>query len=283
MREPGPYVVTFAVSLERMPLAVPFLHELEHFSAFRSQTIERGQSVFRHHVGYFETPEAARAALHVVRRHYTDAHIATAPNRGLGSLDDTGITEFSVARPAAARHATPSAPAGAGRRAAAARDGALQRYAIQLDALRRADAPARAPDLGLLHAHTLYRIHVLLEGVRHQAFRLGFFPSMDAVQPVLAHVRNLCPSAIVVPVSAREYARVCDLAPGQGPDGAASRPGGGRTLSDRRPDATEARSGSRAGAAGRHEALPSGDLSCEFGAQELASAGRTALHRPPLR
>jgi hypothetical protein len=281
MDDPGPYVVTFAVSFERMPLAVPFVHELEHFSAFRSHSIERGHAVFRHHVGYFETQQAARAALRVVRRHYTDAYVSTAPNRGLGSLDDTGITEFSMARPAGIGAALPD-PGRPARRGAAALppvstplcEAALQRYAIQLDVLRRADASASAPDLEVLGAHMVYRVHVLLDGQLHQALRLGFFPSMDAVQRVLGRVRTRCPQANVVPISGREYARVRDLLSDRGHDGPAAHtsahtpPAGLPIISDA--------VGERA--ARRYDGSSGDDVSCEFSAQELPTAGRAALH-----
>jgi hypothetical protein len=281
MDHPGPYVVTFAVSFERMPLAVPFVHELEHFSAFRSHSIERGHAVFRHHVGYFETQQAARAALRVVRRHYTDAYVSTAPNRGLGSLDDTGITEFSMARPAGTGAALPDpgrpAPRAAAALAAASAplcEAALQRYAIQLDLLRRADASASTPDLEVLGAHMLYRVHVLLDGQLHQALRLGFFPSMDAVQRVLERVRTRCPQANVVPISGREYARVRDLLSGRGHDGPAAH-AAAQAPSAVLPIVSDA-VGERT--SGRHDGPLGDDVSCEFSAHELPTAGRIVPH-----
>ena len=261
---PGPYVVTFAVSFERMPLAVPFLHELDHFSAFRSHTIEDGRSVFRLHVGYYRTEDAARAALRVVRRHYTDAHVATAPHRDAGSLDDTGITEFTMAWPADAGGATPA------HRTAA--DAALQRYAIQLEALARADAAGSGPDLELFHAHTLYRVHVLLEDVLHQALRLGFFASVAAAQEILVHLRDAYPKANIVPVSGREYSRIQDLAPpavaGAGVATRAAEPvtRGGRAMPPAAVLAFES----------------DDDVSCEFGAHELPTTERGAPF-PPRR
>jgi hypothetical protein len=281
MDDHGPYVVTFAVSFERMPLEVPFVHELEHFSAFRSHSIERGHAVFRHHVGYYETQQAARAALRVVRRHYTDAYVSTAPNRGLGSLDDTGITEFSMARPVGIGGALPD-PGRPARRTAAALpmasaalcEAALQRYAIQLDALRRADASVSTPDLEVLGAHMLYRVHVLLDGQLHQALRLGFFPSMDAVLRVLERVRTRCPQANVVPVSGREYARVRDLLSGRGHDGPAAH------TAVQTPSASLPTISDVVGEqiAARYDGQSGDDVSCEFGANELPTAGRVAPH-----
>ena len=259
---PGPYVITFAASLERMPLAVPFLHELDHFSAFRSHSIERGRSVFRLHVGYFDSQDAARAALRVVQRHYTDAHIATAPRRELGSLDDTGITEFAMARPGSAATGRRRSDADAAADQSAC-DVARQRYAIQIDALARAPGAGAAADLAVFQSYTLYRIYVLLDDVLHQAFRLGFFPSLDAAQQVLARVRDRCPRAIVVPVSEREYARIRDLAPRDGV--AAPRAAGARAPG---PDG---------------DTFDVEDVSCEFGAHELPTAERSAPGQPLRR
>lgn len=261
--EPGPYVITFAASFERMPLAVPFLHELEHFCAFRSHSIERGRSVFRLHVGYFDSQEAARAALRVVRRHYTDAHIATAPHRDLGSLDDTAVTEFSMARPAPATAARPRDDADAAADESRCTT-AMQRYAIQLGALARAESSAGAAELEVFRAHTLYWIYVLLDGVLHEALRLGFFPSVDAAQRVLVPVRDLYPQAILVPVSGREYARVRGLLPGGGREVPAAGAG-------------DARSGAGDGRASDD------DVSCEFGAHELPSVERPATRHAPRR
>jgi hypothetical protein len=287
LEDPGPYVVTFAVSFERMPLAVPFVHELDHFSVFRSHSIERGHSVFRQHVGYFDTQDCARAALRIVRRHYPDAHIATAPNRGLGSLDDTSITEFSVARPAGAGASAASSPAAADAppcAGASACDAALQRYAIQLHALRRADASTSAPEVELLRAHTLYRIHVLIDGVLHQTLRLGFFPSIDAVNRVLPRIRDRYPRANAVPVSAREYAEVRDLVPQRGIDVATARAAGEPRVSLMGESASgpaDAARG-RARAAATSGARAGEDVSCEFGAHELPTTDRVAPY-PPLR
>ena len=265
--DPGPYVITFAAAFEKMPLAVPFLHQLDHFSAFRSHTIERGRSVFRLHVGYFESQDAARAALKIVRRHYTDAHIATAPRRDLGSLDDTGITEFRVARSAAGHDAAPAEEDRPRRDPevvpdAARCDNALQRYAIQLDALARAGGSASAPDLVVFRAHTLYRIYVLLDEGLHQALRLGFFASVEAAHKVLVHVRDRFPRANLVPVSAREYGRVRDLGPSRAPDATQAPPAERQVLV----------------VAGRDAA--SDDVSCEFGAHELPSADRDLRMQP---
>jgi len=275
--DPGPYVVSFAVSFERMPLAVPFVHELDRFSVFRSHSIERGRSVFRQHVGYFETQQSARAALRIVRRHYPDAHIATAPNRGLGSLDDTAITEFSVAGPAG-----PGAAAARSRAGASPCDTALQRYAIQLHALRRADASTSAPGVEVLRAHTLYRIHVLVDDVLHQALRLGFFPAIEAVQQVLPRIRGRYPQANAVPVSAREYARVRDLVPQCGIDPSAARAAGEPRASGPGEGAEgqgDAARG-RASAAAIGDTRAAGDVSCEFGAHELPTADRVAPWQP---
>ncbi len=278
----GPYVISFAESFERMPLAVPFLHELDHFSAFRSHTIERGRAVFRLHVGYFETQDAARAGLQVVRRHYTDAYISSAPRRGLGSLDDTGITEFSMSRQAGAL----ASPAGEAARAAVRAEAApatgaalcetaLQRYAVQLDALAGADSRASTPELGELRGFLLYRVHVLLDGRVHQAARLGFFPSSDAAQRALNRLRDRFPRANLVPVSDREYARVRDLVT-RGADSpvrargaiAALMPGPTARTTATVPGAGDADFGS--------------DVSCEFGANELPTSGsghRSQPHR----
>ena len=261
--EPGPYVITFAASFERMPLAVPFLHELERFCAFRSTASSAAARSFASTSATSTPRMPARAALRVVRRHYTDAHIATAPHRDLGSLDDTGVTEFSMARPAPAAAARARSDANAAADESRC-DAALQRYAIQLEALARAQASAGATELEAFRAHTLYRIYVLLDGVLHQALRLGFFPSVDAAQRILAHVRDLYPHAILVPVSGREYARVRELVPGGERDAPAA-------------GTSDARAGAGDGRASDV------DVSCEFGAHELPTTERPATRHAPRR
>jgi hypothetical protein len=275
----GEYVITFAASFERIPLAVPFLHELDHFTAFRSTVIERGRAVFRLHVGYFASADSARAALGVVRRHYTDAHVAKAPRRDLGSLDDTGITEFTLAPPVAAH-----APVATTRRAAVVRspppsavalcDTALQRYAIQLGAVVPADGRTSTPELGATRSYLLYRVHVMLDGVVHQAARVGFFPSVEAARQVLATLRARFPQANLVPVSDREYARVRDLVSRQA-DAAGLEQGAETSATAQAGEAGPAtRAGHAADAAVADYLAADADVSCEFAAHELLIAVR---------
>src|SRR5882672_5413767 len=66
----GLFVINLDSSSMPMPLLVPFRHELEGFSVFRSRKMEDGRERFRLHVGYFDTQKHAEEALEVVRKYF---------------------------------------------------------------------------------------------------------------------------------------------------------------------------------------------------------------------
>ena len=210
-----PYVITLATSWVPMPLLVPFVHELESFSVFRSRDVERGRKRFGLHVGYFATEVQACEALRVVRHYYPYARVNHAPQSGAGSLDDTLNTSFTVMRNAAAQVAAVR-PAAAPRPAEprptpAPPDAGPQRYAVQLDLLSAAAGPTRLAKLDIFDAYNLYRIRVQRARAPLRALRLGFFTAMESAEQVAYHVRGRYPRASVVPVSAREYGFVLEL------------------------------------------------------------------------
>ena len=119
-------VITLASACTPMPLHVPFRHELEGFTVFRSRSGEGDSELYYLHVGYFATDLAALQAREVIRRYYPFATIERAPRTGMGSLEDTLDADFQVlaaARVVARRQAPPkpAAPKPA------------QRFAVLLD------------------------------------------------------------------------------------------------------------------------------------------------------
>src|SRR5580765_8658162 len=109
----GLYVINLDSSSMPMPLLVPFRHELEGFSVFRSRKMEDGRERYRLHLGYFDTQKHAEEALAIVRKYYAAAFIAAAPGESLSSLEDTMTAEFHLVRTAYARVVGPKdMPAG---------------------------------------------------------------------------------------------------------------------------------------------------------------------------
>ncbi len=88
------FIITLSSSNAPMALEVPSLAELAGLAVFRSRKVEDGRDRFRLHLGYFESPVAAEAALRVVREHFPAAWVGPAPNSGMGSLDDTSVAQF---------------------------------------------------------------------------------------------------------------------------------------------------------------------------------------------
>jgi hypothetical protein len=88
------FIITLSSSTAPVALEVPSLPELIGLAVFRSRRVEDGRDRFRLHVGYFESTEAAELVLPAVRRHFPAAWVGRAPNSGMGSLDDTSVTQF---------------------------------------------------------------------------------------------------------------------------------------------------------------------------------------------
>jgi hypothetical protein len=137
----------------------------------------------------------------------------------MGSLDDTVVARFDLARAAAAAEAgaTPPAPplpdgveAEALGPAGAAPDPALQvqRFAVQLAWSTTPIDLARVARPPVFGGHVLYRVQSERDGRRWYGLRLGFFRDHLSARLVLQHARRDFALAAVVPVSDREYARV---------------------------------------------------------------------------
>jgi sporulation related protein len=208
------YVITLSTATLPMMLRVPFVHELEGFSVFRSRTIEDGRERYRLYLGYFDSPARAHEALAVVRQHYPSAWISCAPRNQLGSLDDTMNTAFRTLRRATARVVTRPEPAPALTPVAApapTTQPAAQRFVVQLDSAPVPLPSAAIPALPILRAYHLYRARMArVDGPVH-LLRLGFFKEVHAAQTVAEFVRSSFPRAQVLPVSQREFLRTIEL------------------------------------------------------------------------
>jgi hypothetical protein len=223
------YVITLCTASLPMVLRVPFVHELEGFSVFRSRTVEEGRERFRLYVGYFDSATRAHEALAVVRKHYASAWISCAPRRNLGSLDDTMNTAFGMIRRATARvvsrpdsAATPGAASNDAQLAAAAdepvapfEEAPPQRYVVQLDWSETPVPSGAIPQLAVLRAYNLYRAHMARDDGDHYALRLGFFKNVHGARQVAEYLRVHFPRVGVVPVSHREYTRALELFEGR--------------------------------------------------------------------
>jgi hypothetical protein len=214
------YVITLASSSLPMPLDVPFRYELTGFTVFRSRSFEHGRESFRLHLGYFESARHAEDALTVVRKYFPAAQIFAAPQKNLGSLDNTLNTEFRLLRTAFAHVVKPvsGAPAAAAATLAAG-DGAVlpavpspQYYAVQLKWSLSAIVAVDVPRLAIFKTYYLYTVRMPREGSPQHGLRLGFFNDADAARQVAEHVRPKFPEVGVVPVSHREYSRAIELA-----------------------------------------------------------------------
>jgi hypothetical protein len=205
------YVITLATASLPMVLRVPFVHELEGFSVFRSRTIEDGRERYRLYLGYFDSATRAHQALTIVRRHYPSAWISTAPRGNLGSLDDTMNTAFRTIRRATARvvAAPESTPI-----VESATEDLRQRFVVQLDCSTSALPSAAIPQLAILRAYLLYRARFTREGVVMHSLRLGFFKDLNGAQQVTGYLRNHFPRAEVLPISYREFLRAIELMEG---------------------------------------------------------------------
>src|SRR5215510_11270718 len=88
------FIITLTSSTMPMALEVPAIPELTGLAVFRSRHVEDGRDRFRLHIGYFDSIDAAEAVLPAVRTHFPGAWAGTAPATGMGSLDDTSVTQF---------------------------------------------------------------------------------------------------------------------------------------------------------------------------------------------
>ena len=194
-------VITLASARTPMPLDVPFWHELERFTVFRSFSGE-GDSAFYHlHVGYFASESRARQALEVVRRYYAFATIELAPGTGLGSLDDTLNTDFQVLQSTSAR--------------VVARNRVMpkpvQHFAVLLVRCFSPDGAAPIPRLPAFRAFSIYGVRASDDDGDCQDIRLGFFQDVMRARLFADSIRSHFPQAAVLPVSDREHARVTGL------------------------------------------------------------------------
>ena len=201
------YVITLFSSLMPMPLEVPDPRGLEGLAVFRSRRVEDGRERFRLHLGYFDSRTDAEDALPVVQKHFPSAWVASAPRSGLGSLDDTNLSEFRLIR-------SPTLLAmEIERRSSAATPPAqnTQRYVVQLSWADRRIDPSEVSQLAIFQAYALYTVTLARAGVRYYGIRLGFFTSAISARQVALYVREEFPEVAVVPISEREYTRAREM------------------------------------------------------------------------
>lgn len=199
------YVINLTSSSTPMPLEMPEVRGFFGLAVFRSRRTEDGRDRYRLHLGYFESRADAERALPAVQRRYPDAWIAVAPRSGLGSLDDTSVSEFRLLQSPAQR----AQPAGAGA-GFEAPDGTVpiaapQRYVVQLVWSEQRVDPGQLPRPAIFDAYTLYTVTLMRGGVRLYGIRLGFFTSAISARQIALYVRPDFPGVAVVPVSNREY------------------------------------------------------------------------------
>lgn len=216
------YVINLCAAPVPLALEVPGTSGLDGLVVFRSHQVQDGRHRYRLHLGYFDTREAAERVLPRVLPRFPTAWIATAPKAHLGSLDDTGATDFkliqapSVARPGFSV-AEPALPPAGEPPTAAAPEEEAQRYAVQLVWTSDRMDPADLPPIALFDAYTLYTVTCQRGGVRLYGVRLGFFRSAISASQVAVYVRPDFPSVAVVPVSDREFAYASWLVRHRGP------------------------------------------------------------------
>ncbi len=201
------YVITLFSSLMPMPLEVPDPRGLEGLAVFRSRRVEDGRERFRLHLGYFDSRTDAEDALPVVQKHFPSAWVASAPRSGLGSLDDTNLSEFRLIR-------SPTLLAmEIERRSSAATPPPqnTQRYVVQLSWADRRIDPSEVSQLAIFRAYALYTVTLARAGVRYYGIRLGFFTSAISARQVALYVREEFPEVAVVPISEREYTRAREM------------------------------------------------------------------------
>ncbi len=192
------YVINLCASTTPIPLEMPEVHGFFGLAVFRSRRVEDGRDRYRLHLGYFESRADAERALPDVQRHYPTAWIAAAPKSGLGSLDDTNVSEFRLIHSPARRI---QADVQAGEIPIAA----PQRYVVQLVWSDKRVDPNEIPQLAIYDAYTMYTVTLKRGGVRLYGIRLGFFTSVISAWQIALYVRPDFPAVAVVPVSSREF------------------------------------------------------------------------------
>jgi hypothetical protein len=215
------YTITLTTSSVPMPVRLDPGLAPPGTAVFRSRVVEDGRDRYRLHLGYFESAEAAQAALGKLRTEYPAALVTAIPVPASGSLDDTVNTSFALMQGPVAKLVATTEPAAAAFAAApattltpgqVARVMAPQRYAVQLDWSLQQPGSRRIPRLGIFRAYRLYEISVTREGRAEHGLRLGFFKNLEGALQVADYVRDAYPYASVVPVSYREYTRASELA-----------------------------------------------------------------------
>ena len=200
------YVINLFSSLMPMPLEIPNTRGLEGLAVFRSRRLEDGRERYRLHLGYFEARADAEAALEMIQRDFPGAWVASAPRSGLGSLDDTNLSEFRLIR--SPTSLVEQIEAG---RSAVTLPQSTQRYVVQLNWTSRRIDPAEIPQFAIFQAYALYTVTLMRAGVRFYGIRLGFFTSAISARQVALYLRREFPSVAVLPISEREYGRAREM------------------------------------------------------------------------
>lgn len=203
------YVINLAAAPVPQSLEMPAAPGLEGLVVFRSHQVQDGRHRYRLHLGYFETRAAAEHALPLVKPYYPTAWIAIAPRSGLGSLDDTGATDFRLIHAPIVAEQTPATAIPRPSDESATTDDlaeAAQRYAVQLIWSPERVEPEKLPPIAIFDAYTLYTVTCQRGGTRLFGVRLGFFRSAISAGQVAVYVRPDFPGVAVVPVSDREFA-----------------------------------------------------------------------------
>ena len=198
------YVINLFSSLMPMPLEIPHTRGLEGLAVFRSRRVEDGRERFRLHLGYFESRAEAEAALEAIQKDFPGALVASAPRSGLGSLDDTNLSEFRLIR-------SPTSLVAELDHTAPPETQSTQRYVVQLNWTSRRADPAEIPQFAIFQAYSLYTVTLMRAGVRYYGIRLGFFTSAISARQVALYLRREFPSVTVLPISEREYARAREM------------------------------------------------------------------------
>ncbi len=199
------YVINLSSSTTPMPLEMPDVRGFFGLAVFRSRRVEDGRDRYRLHLGYFESRADAERALPGVQRRYPTAWIAAAPKSGLGSLDDTNVSEFRLIHSPARRTQGEGAPAQVDVQAGEIPIAAPQRYAVQLVWSDKRVDPNEIQQLTIYDAYTMYTVTLTRGGARLYGIRLGFFTSVISARQIALYVRPAFPGVAVVPVSSREY------------------------------------------------------------------------------
>lgn len=190
-----------------MPLTVPFGHEIEGLTVFRSLSGEGDAALYHLHVGYFADEPRARQALEVIRKYYAFASIEPAPRDGMGSLEDTLNSDFRVLR---SPPAAPVAPASMRRQAAAK---PVQHFAVLLARRTYTETAPSIPRLPAFNGFRIYAVRASNDDGDCQDIRLGFFQHVELARHFADSIRAHFPQAAALPVSTREHARVIGLPP----------------------------------------------------------------------